>query len=119
MTIIHDEWGEVAGVECQIPQSRWWKQGANYYFGDGWREKVEETWEEVTGDRAICLIKDYGQLVVDGVTIVLPFEFRFQVIERYDLPANWRHQSINEGAENLTTWVEQFKRPCLIIERKV
>ena len=110
MTIIHEKWGEVAGVECQIPQSRWWKQGANYYFGDGWREKVEERWEEDSS---------YLSTSRAYLAFSLAANRRWAAVERYALPDDWRHQSINEGAENLTTWVEQFKRPCLIIERKV
>ena len=118
MTIIHDKWGEVEGVEVIFQRSytTWGKTGAEYLETQGWREKVGERWEEDSGYLKEAEARGCLSFLT---TQRLPADKRWTLVERYDLPANWRHRSINEGAENLTNWVEQFKRPCLIIERKV
>ena len=128
MTIIHDTWGEVEGVAAKTKDVEHpyhtisWERIVNgrtevFFFSSGWREKVVERWEEDSG--YLSTSRAYLTFLAGGIRLPLTANRRWAVVERYDLPANWRHLSINEGAENLTNWVEQFKRPCLIIERKV
>ena len=109
MIITHFKYGEVEGVECQIPQSRWWKLGANYYFGDGWREKMVERWVEEAISLAIgCTTSLYG---AGGKDI------RLRCVERYDLPDRWLVPLFG-GNIYLIHVLEQYKKPCLIVERK-
>ena len=125
MIIIHDIYGEVEGVELRerFPCG-WFKGGASFCYAEGWREKVVERWKDERWEEDSGYLSEYKTraclaFLAGGIRLPLPANKRWAVVERYALPENWRHRSINEGAENLTNWVEQFKRPCLIIERKV
>jgi len=51
MTITHEKWGEVDGVEVIFQDSTWVKNGAWYLCTRGWREKMvelslSELWEQ-------------------------------------------------------------------------
>ena len=121
MTIIHDIYGEAEGVEWNS-ESEAWDQTVNGVYMlrfsiDGWREKVEERWEEDSEAMLECEARGGVELSIGGARSPLSMNRRWAVVERYDLPAKWQHQSVIERAENLTNWVEQFKRPCLIIQR--
>jgi hypothetical protein len=131
MTIVHDQWGEAEGVEEYTKEYGWAKHenGAItiYYRGNGWREKVEERREDVT-DRCN---------VVKGITLDHVHysqqrtmraayscnEFKFRMVERYDLPEDWHRDFFGWLPPQISCDVDermnQFKKPCLIIERKV
>ena len=119
MTIIHDKWGEVEGVQVIFQRSytTWGKNGAEYLETQGWREKVER-WKEVSttdvGRSGLMIYHDGKRL---WETEIRPDAgYRLRCVERYDLPDDlsevWMVKDVN-------TWAKQFKRSCLIIERKV
>ena len=120
MTIIHDIYGEVEGARrCYAGEKGTWeKNGAIYLDSNGWREKVEERWEEVSttdvGRSGLMIYHDGKRL---WETEIRPDAgYRLRCVERYDLPDDlsevWMVKDVN-------TWAKQFKRSCLIIERKV
>ena len=106
MVITHDEYGEVEGVPrnsfyCGDVGSFWVKDGAQYHIHAGWREKIEEVWVEEAINLAIgCTTSLYETWEKD---------IRLRCVERYDLPDRWL--ALNLG-------YEQYKKPCLIVERK-
>jgi hypothetical protein len=108
MTIIHDTWGEVEGVEKPCAWF-WWKDGARYNESDGWREKVEERWEEVDFSKQLWCEQGW----------ILPDNERLRCVERYALPEDWYQQWRHYPGDGLIPFINQFKKPCLIAERKV
>ena len=119
MTIIHDKWGEVEGVEVIFQDSTWVKNGAWYLCTRGWREKVEEQWEEDSGYLSEYKTRACLAFLAGGIRLPLPANKRWAVVERYALPPGWWGDWFSSGAIAPAAWVETFKRPCLIIERKV
>ena len=105
MVITHYKYGEVEGVHyvdrgSGIPPF-WVKDGAQYHIHTGWREKIEEVWVEEAINLAIgCTTSLYETWEKD---------IRLRCVERYDLPDRWL--ALNLG-------YEQYKKPCLIVERK-
>lgn len=111
MVIIHDTWEEVEGVEQTLMKGSWTKSGAHYFSEGGWREKVAERWEEVP----ITIPINTGLTSFH----VAPGE-RLVCVERYDLPEDWHIQWCHEPTTaSFDRWINQFKKPYLIIERKV
>ena len=120
MTIIHEKWGEVEGVELRerFPCG-WFKRGASYSYAEGWREKVAERWKEDSEALLECEARGGVELSIGGARRALSLNRRWAVVERYALPPGWWGDWFSSGAISPAAWVETFKRPCLIIERKV
>ena len=110
ITIVHEKWGEVEGVEQDDNKGVWGKEGATYFYCNGWREKTKEQWEDVQEkhwyNSGTCLSYICGP------------NQRLRWAERYDLPENWEKEWFNDSV-TLGDYVQQHKKPCLILERKV
>jgi len=110
LTITHEVWGEVTNVKPTTRPNVWKKEGAIYCYDDGWREKVEEQWEESPMD-------NWGNISICRSLICGPNE-RLRVVDRYDLPEDWEQDWFRDN-KSLTDYVQQYKKFCLILERKV
>ena len=130
MTIIHDIYGEVEGASnysvADRPSSMgkhfmgekgtWHKNGAIYLDSNGWREKVVELWEEDSG--YLKEAEARGCLSFLTTQRLTP-DKRWAVVERYELPDDFANQYWDHSKLSIANYFAQFKKPCLIIERKV
>ena len=120
MVIIHDTWGEVAGVEWNEGAEAWDQTISGAYVlrypNDGWREKPVERWEEnvrafLPGD-----IYEYPNFPWSEGD-------RLKCVERYDLSEVWLETPLENlsclSYANIRSCFAPYSKPCLIIERKV
>lgn len=79
VTIEHDQWGRVEGVERDTLGAPWAKNGACYYPGDGWREVKPRRWVPV--ETWIGARGDSTTLDVADVVLHLPLGYRWKTVE--------------------------------------
>jgi len=120
LAITHEKWGTVVGVDIAAKNVEYpyhvvtWEKYEHgrkelFFYSDGWREKVEEQREEVV------LEKWRNKM---GDTFMCGSNQRLRWVELYDLPENWENEWF-KGCITLGDYVQQYKKPRLILERKV
>ncbi len=87
---------------------------------DGWSVVKEDKWEDVTGEVIIENTKEgYSYFGAKNThrSLDCSKDYKFSLTHMYSLPEDWY-----EGwmiSDSLKNFMEQFKKPCIIVERKV
>ena len=128
MKIKHEQWGEVEGVMKGDSSADWTKDGACYYFCDGWREVKEKRWVDVTSDVEMTqggrMIKvrqgtDEHYFSVDHHEYSANASCRFRKVSVYDLPDS-AYEGLGPGSYvDWKKFLGRYKKDCLIVEREL
>ncbi len=124
MKIKHEKWGVVEGVQWYYQSTGdhyniWTINGATYHQSQGWSLVKEDKWEDITGE---CEINELGSIIHDGGYTMFDTGYRRFLTHMYDLPEDWKEQWVPHWLPNRKTLedhVKSFKKPCIIVERKV
>lgn len=125
MKIRHREYGEVdwvIGIRTDGPDFKFveWELRQNgriirFLKKDGWAEVTEPRYVDVTGE---CRLDDDGDLIVGERLAVLPVRHRFCKKQWFDLPENLLYETCNMTPKGFVDYIQQFKKPCLVVEKE-